>query len=129
MVKPFLDSYDGQNVPIVNALYAYDDQDGQSYIICVNQALYFKEEEVALMSTFQARASGAVVSNIPKQFEENSPFSISFPGQYLSIPFLIKGTTCYIPLRTPTEKEVNSLPRFNITSPDGTWDPSSLVMS
>ena len=23
------------------------------------------------------------------------------------------------------QKEVNSLPRFNLTSPDGTWDPSS----
>ena len=91
----------------------------------MNQALYFKDKDVALMSTFQARASGEVVNNIPKQFEENSPFSISFPGQDLSIPFLIKGTTCYIPLRNPTEKEVDSLPIFNLTSPDGTWDPSS----
>ena len=77
------------------------------------------------MSTFQARASESVVSNIPKKFDENSPFSISFPDQYLSILFLIKGTACYIPLRTSTEAEVKSLPRFNLTSPDGTWDPSS----
>ena len=77
------------------------------------------------MSTFQVRASGAVVRNIPKQFDENSPFFISFTDQDLSISFLIKGTTCYIPLQTPTETEVKSPPRFNRTSPDGTWDPSS----
>ena len=79
---------------------------------------------MALMLTLQARASGAVVRNIPKQLEENSPLSISFTDQYLSIPFLIKGITCYIPIQTPTEVEVKSLPRFNITSPDETWDPS-----
>ena len=77
------------------------------------------------MSTFQARASGAVVTNITKQFDKNSPFSIPFPDQDLSITLLIKGTTCYIPLQTPTEVEVNSLPRFHITSPDKTWYPSS----
>ena len=62
------------------------------------------------MSTLHGRASGAVVSNTPKQFEENSPFYISFPYQDLSIPFLIKGNTCYVPLLTPTDVEVNSLP-------------------
>ena len=74
------------------------------------------------MLTFQARALGEVVINIPKQFEENSPFSISFPYQYLPIPFLIKGRTYYIPLLTTTEEEVDSSYQFNITSPDGNWD-------
>ena len=77
------------------------------------------------MSTFQVRASGAVVSNTTKQFEGNSPFYIFFPYQYISILFLIKGTTCHIPLRSLTEVEVKSIPQLNIMSPDGTWDPSS----
>ena len=94
IVRPFLDLYEGQKVPIVNAFCFNDDQDGQSYIICVNKALYFRYEKVALMFTFQLRASGEVVRNIPKQFEENSPFSISFTDKDLYIPFLIKGTTC-----------------------------------
>ena len=50
---------------------------------------------------------------------------MSFPDQYLSIPFLIKGNTCCIPLQTPTEADVNSFPWFDITLLDGTWDPSS----
>ena len=50
-----MDSYEGLKVPIVNVLHCYYDQDGQSYIICVNQELYFKDEEVALMLTLQAR--------------------------------------------------------------------------
>ena len=112
-------------MPIINTFYCYGDQDVQSCIICVNRSLYFKDEEVALMLTFQSRASRAVVRNIPKQFEKNSPLSISFPGQYLSIPFLIKITTCYIPLRTLNEVEVNSLARFNLTSPNKNWDISS----
>ena len=32
---------------------------------------------------------------------------------------------CYIPMWTPTEVDVNSIPQFNLTFPDGTWDPSS----
>ena len=113
IVKPFLDSYEGKKFPIFNTLYCFDNKYGQSYITCVNQALYFEDEEVALMSTFQARASGSVVRNIPKHFEKNSPLSISFPDQDLSITFSINGMTCYISLQIPTEVEVNSLPRLN----------------
>ena len=58
IVKPFLDSYEGQKLLIVDVLYCYDDQDGQSYIICFNQAFYFKDEEVALMYTFQTKKQG-----------------------------------------------------------------------
>ena len=54
------------------------------------------------MKTFQARASGVVVRNILKQFDKKLPFSISFKDQYLSIPLLINGTACYIPLKTLT---------------------------
>ena len=45
------------------------------------------------MLTLHAIASGAVGGNITKQFEENSPLSISFPDQDLSIPLKINGTT------------------------------------
>ena len=120
IVKPFLDLYEGKNLPIVNALYCYDNQDGQYFIICVNQALYFKDEEVVLMWTFRERSSGAVVNNITKQFGKNSPLYLSFLDQDISIQLLIKGTTPYIPLQTPTKAEGNSLPRFILTSPDGT---------
>ena len=78
------------------------------------------------MPTFQARASEAVVRIITKQFDTNSPSSISFTDQDLSILFLIKGTTCYNTLKTPTEAEVKSLPRFNHTFSDGTWYPISI---
>ena len=43
IVNTFLDYYEGKKLLIVNALYCYDDQDGQSYIIFVTQALYFKD--------------------------------------------------------------------------------------
>ena len=69
--------------------------------------------------------SGAEAMNASKQFEENSPFSISFQDQYLSLPFLIKEKKCYIPLQTRTEVEVKYLPILNLTSQDGTWYPSS----
>ena len=49
IVKQFLDLFEGKKLPIVNTLYCYDYQDGQSYIICVKQAQYFKYEEVVLM--------------------------------------------------------------------------------
>ena len=41
-----MDFYEGQKVMIVNALFCYENKDSQSYIICVNQALYFKGEDV-----------------------------------------------------------------------------------
>ena len=48
MVNAFLEYYEGTNVPIVNVLCSYDDYNGYSYIVCVNQYLYFKDENVAL---------------------------------------------------------------------------------
>ena len=43
------------------------------------------------MLTLHAIASGAVGGNITKQFEENSPLSITFPDQYLSVPLIFNG--------------------------------------
>ena len=46
----------------------------------VIQELYFKDEEVELMLTFQAKASVVMVSNITNFFDKNSPFSTYFSG-------------------------------------------------
>ena len=51
ILNPFLELYEGKKVATANALYCYDNHDGHSYIICGNQALYFKDEEMALMSS------------------------------------------------------------------------------
>ena len=43
-VNAFLESYEGENVSIVNVLYDYGDQYRQYYTICINQALYFEKK-------------------------------------------------------------------------------------
>ena len=129
MVNAFLGSYGSKKVPLVNGAYAYDAPDGMSYLICINQALYFGKEDVALLSTWQARANGVIVDNCPRQFDESSRFSVTFPKTEdmaeISIPFTIRGTNCCLSLRTPTADEVDTLPRLQLTSPDVLWDPSS----
>ena len=86
-VNAFLGSYKERRVPIVNGCYAFDAPDGRSYLIVINQALYFEGEDVSLLSTFQARAAGVVVDNCPRQFSEKSTFAITFPDSDISVPF------------------------------------------
>ena len=59
----------------------------------VKQALYFIDNNLALLSMFQAIAGGKEGNNFPKEFDPNSNFSITFPNQYLSISLLLGGTT------------------------------------
>ena len=83
MVNAYLDSYTGTKAPVINTLYVYDDHNGNSYIVYVNQYLYFKYKKVALLSTFQARSRGTEVHNSPKQFDPKPPFSKTFSNQAL----------------------------------------------
>ena len=109
----------------MNLLYAYDEHNGNSYTVLVNQALYFKNKNMELFLTFQERVGGTEVHNCPNQFDPNSPFYITFLNQDLSIPLLLKVTMCYLSLLTLTEEGVHTLSRVNLKSTDGIWDPST----
>ena len=93
-VFPFNDSYEPlKNVHTVNAAFAYDSDDGQTYIIEVNQCLDFSETmEHSLLCTNQARINGVVIDECPKSLDPTgrSTHSIHFPDKDIRLPLLSK---------------------------------------
>lgn len=111
-VYPFNDSYSPMTgVRTVNAAFAYDSEDGQTYILHANQALDFRETmKNSLLCPNQARINGVVIDDIPKFLDPSnrSTFSIFFPDQHIRIPLASKFPIAYIPVRKPTQEELNS---------------------
>ena len=71
IVNPFLDLYKSQNVLIANELYCYDDQDGQYYIICVNQALYLINKRWHLCRLSRRDHQGRWLAISPNRLTKN----------------------------------------------------------
>ena len=66
-VQPFNDSYSPMlDIKTVNAAFAYDSDDGMTYILNVNQALDFTNTMVhSLLCPNQARMNGMVIDDVP----------------------------------------------------------------
>lgn len=76
-VMPFNDAYAPlTNVRSVNAGFAYDTDDGSTYIIALNQALDFSESMYhSLLCPNQARLNGVIVDDCPKALDHNGTSS------------------------------------------------------
>lgn len=124
-VMPFLDTYSpSRNVPIVTGVTAFDDPEtGQSYLLEVNQALYFDNLPHSLLNPNQLRAHGLTVQDNP--FDSNG-LSISYQDFNLQMDML--GVIVYFNSRVPTDDELLSLPVISLTS-DYAWHPESLHIS
>jgi len=97
---------------------AYDTLDGQTYILDIIQALDFTNTtENSLLCTNQTRAHGVVIEDAPRFLDINSHHSISFPDDGVVLPPLLHGPVSYLPVRYPTDEELNS------TCHDSPWDP------
>ena len=126
--SPFAKSYDQkQDVPIVKAATAYDDErTGITYILVLRQALYFGDEvEASLLCPNQLRSNGVIVDDIPIHLSHNnaSTHSITFPHENVTLPLKLNGCFSYIPTRTPTTQEIKSCQWLILTS-DAQWEPS-----
>ena len=129
-VHPFNDAYDPMtNVNTVNACFAYDTDDSQTYIIHVNQALNFSSTmEHSLLCVNQSRFHGVVVDDVPKflDYYKRSSHSIYFPSDDIHLPLLMDGPTSYLPVRFPTDEELDYCPHLELSCGESPWDPMSM---
>lgn len=126
-VYPFNDSYEPiKDIATVNAAFAYDTEDGQTYIIEVNQCLDFSSTmEHSLLCTNQARINGVVVDDCPTALDPTgrSTHSIYFPEEDKRLPLLSKFPISFLPVQRPLNKELDNCPTLCLTSADE-WDTS-----
>ena len=129
-VQPFNDTYDSiKNVKTVNSAFAYDDEEGHTYILEVNQALDFTGSmEHSLLCPNQARIHGTIVNDVPKFLDHtgNSTHSVIPARSKVDIPLSMNGPVSYIPVRYPTDEEMDQCEHLTLTDPDSEWDPQCL---
>ena len=116
-VHPFHDSYEPKkDIHICNAAFAYDDISGETIILKMNQCLDFSESmEHSLFCSNQVRSNGIIVDDIPRSIDvrETSKQALIFPSHdSYEIPFKFKGPVPFIPVRKPSEEEMEQCRGF-----------------
>ena len=129
-VRPFNDSYASMdNIQTVNAAFAHDTGDGQTYILEVNQALDFTSTmEHSLLCPNQSRIHGVTIDDVPQFLDPSnrSSHSVIFPSQNVSLPLLMQGPISYLPVRYPSDEEMEECLHLELTDGSSEWNPSSL---
>ena len=118
-----------KNISTVNAAFAYDSDDGITYIIEVNQALDFTQSmEHSLLCPNQSRVTGIIVNDIPTFLDVtgNSTHSIRIPKSDVDLPLCLNGSISYLPVRYPSEQELEECERIVLTDGEAEWDPHCL---
>lgn len=125
-VTPFLASLGTvEKVPIVTAALAYDDPSGITYILILNQTLYFKEMEHALLCPMQMRLNGVIVNERPKFLTKNPTANDhAIICELLTIPLDLAGVSSYFPIRKPSKEEYEECQRIELTGTTPEWIPS-----
>jgi hypothetical protein len=120
-----------KGLDLVSAALAYDcPRTGEATILMIHQAVHVPTMDNDLLCPMQMRMNDVVVNECPK-FMETSPSDMSHAlrvtqdGDELCIPFGLRGVTSYFPTRKPTQMELATCRRFDLTAEDPEWDPSS----
>jgi len=89
---------------------AFDDEiTGETFIICVNQGLYFGSiVKHSLLNQNQIRPNGIVVDDCPVHLSPDmySTHSIILPEEGVRIQLQLYGCMLYSPTRLPLDKEL-----------------------
>ena len=112
------------NLPIVHAIYAYDDTfTSRTTLIRINNAIFIRDMENALLCPNQAREFGTIVDDIPPHLDHTGrgTFSIT-AGDNDEFHLKQNGPTAYIPVRRPTEEELAHCHIVDITE-ENDWEP------
>jgi hypothetical protein len=113
------------NIPIVKAATAYTTPTGVTYILVLNQALYFPELDHSLLNPNQMRVNGVVVDDCPRHLSDPSKpstHSIFFPEHDVRIPLEMGGVISRFSTRRPTSEELEHCLWLPLTG-DLEWDP------
>ena len=115
-----------ESIPIANVKYAYDSNDGKTYILTMNNAIYLGNSmENALICPNQCRENGIQVDTRPKYYQhpdEPTCQSIFDNVNNVRIPLEHHGPLPYIPVRRPTNEEILTCDEIILTSTND-WDP------
>ena len=127
-VRGFHDSYKSlSNVEYVNVAYKYLDKNGQEYLLEINQALNFTDSMTnSILCTNQARHNGVIINDIPRVIDKQSPQCVSFPEKDVHLPLIMRGPVPVIPILKPTDLEIQTLPRLQLTSDEVIWNPNEI---
>jgi len=109
-VAPFLSKLPRQEgVQICSEATAFDDGNGGTYILVINQTLWFGEKmQHTLINPNQVRAFGVSLCDDPT--DPNCQLGMTI--QDTSIPFTMMGTTYSFITRTPMSWELDNCPHF-----------------
>ena len=115
-----------RNIPIATCATAYDHPTLQETIILLfHETLYFgKDMEHSLINPNQVRDNGLTVDCCPRQYDKSSLHAIYFPDEDISLPFQMHGCISYLPIRLPTEAELEKCRYLEMTS-EREWKPYS----
>ena len=125
-IAPFLNELPNQqDVPICMGATAFDDGNGTTTILIINEVLWFGEHmKHSLINPNQVRAHGISLCNNPMD-----PYqSLGLTTQDVFIPFFMSGTTCSFTTRTPSDWELENCVHVEITS-DIEWDPKGALFT
>jgi hypothetical protein len=116
-----------QNVPIVTGATAYDcPTTGVTHILIINEGLYYGNKlKHSLFNPNQLRSFGVPYWDNP--YDPTHPVAIE-ASDGLSIPLRGAGTKLLFTSRSPTDDELATCPRIELTS-KRPWNPSNLRMS
>ena len=126
-VKGFHDEFEAiKDVPIARVATAYKDTDGNTYILVINEALFFGQSmDHSLINPNQIRHFGIPVSD--NAYDGASDFGIDHED--LFIPFETKGSVVFFETYVPSDHDLEHNPHIVLTDGDTEWDPNNIEMS
>jgi hypothetical protein len=114
------------DIPIATAGTVFDcPTTGASWLLVFHETLFLGARlPNSLICPNQLRDFGVTVHDTPKRYDPNSMHAVYVPEHKLMIPMASDGTISYFDTRLPTEDELHTLPRVQMTS-ELPWDPKS----
>ena len=122
-VSPYADEYDAiRNIPVVAGATVWtNSQDGVPILLVFNEALWMGDRlHHTLINPNQLRSYGVDVQDNPFAKEDLTIIM----DDYI-IPLDTQGTTIFFDMRSPTEVELQQIPRVILTSVID-WDPQKV---
>ena len=112
----------GRELPVVSALTCAEVDNGESFLILMNQACYYNYEgqTESLCHPYQAMEHGVKFCMTPRDMMTSSD-TLGQQNMIVDekeIPLTFDGRKLYLKIRKPTPEEIDSLEIFEITSPD-----------
>lgn len=115
-----------ENVPIVSGATAYDDPSGKTYILIVNEGLYYGEKlDHSLINPNQVRQYGIPLWDNP--YDKDRMLGMEVYDN-MSIPFQTRGTKIFFNTRAPTQEELADTASYIHLTGDTAWNPEHVSL-